>query len=142
MCKRIKYVSRFTKPMDAKKLEELGEQAATNNRKLGVTGILMASGGLFYQVIEGPPEAVDGLLAAIERDERHTDLLILNIELGVSERMFPDWSMKMINLDAASHVRLLPLKVLMQAVYDQQQLLEKMTWGIERTLKHELGKAE
>jgi hypothetical protein len=142
MYKRIRYVSRYTKPMDGTALERLGEQAAAKNRELGVTGFLMASGGLFYQVIEGPPEAVDGLLASIEADERHTDIIMLGTEEGVSDRMFPDWAMKMVNLDAASHVRLLPLKVLMQTVYDQQKLLEKMTWGIERTLKHELGTAE
>jgi hypothetical protein len=30
----------------------------------------------------------------------------------------------------------------MQTVYDQQKLLDKMVWGIERTLKHELSAAE
>ncbi len=52
-------------------------------------------------------------------------------------RIFPDWSMKTVNLDAASHLRLLPLKTLMQAVFDQQQIIDKMVWTIERTLKHE-----
>jgi hypothetical protein len=142
MLKRIKYVSRYSKPIDGDNLDQLGEQAAAKNKDLGVTGFLMASGGLFYQVIEGPPEAVDGLLATIEADERHTDMIMLGVEEDVSNRMFPDWSMKTVNLDAASHVRLLPLKVLMQAVYDQRMLVDKMTWAIERTLKHELGTTE
>jgi hypothetical protein len=128
--------------MEAAELERLGELAAAKNKEIGVTGFLMASGGLFYQVIEGPAEAVDGLYAAIEEDERHTDVLVLGTVDDAPKRQFPNWSMKTINLDAASHVRLLPLKVLLQTVFDQRQLLDKMTWGIERTLKHELGRAE
>jgi hypothetical protein len=139
MMKRIKYASRYSKALTEEELQRLGEQAAAKNEGLGVTGVLMASGGMFYQIIEGPAEAVDGLFAAIERDERHTDVLVLDIEEGVSTRLFPDWSMRTVNLDAASHLRLMPLKVLMQAVYEQRQLVDRMTWAIERTLKHELG---
>jgi hypothetical protein len=141
MMKRIKYVSRYTKPLTESELEDLGRGAAAKNAELGVTGVLMASGGLFYQVIEGPPEAVDELFATIEGDERHTDVLVLDTEEGVTSRLFPEWSMEVVNLDAASHVRLMPLKVLMLAVYDQQKLVDKMIWAIERTLKHELGRS-
>jgi hypothetical protein len=142
MLKRIKYVSRYSKPLNAKQLDELGEAAASKNRALGVTGLLMASGGLFYQVIEGPPEAVDELYAAIEADERHTDIILLSVEHDSPSRLFPDWSMKTVNLDAASHVRLFPLKVLMTAVFEQRQLVDKMIWAIERTLTHEMRDAE
>jgi len=137
--KRMTYVSRYSKPLTERDLDQLGEQAAAKNQELGVTGVLMASGGLFYQVLEGPEEAIDGLFAAIESDDRHTDVLVLGVEEGVSARHFPDWSMRIVNLDAASHVRLLPLKVMMQAVFDQRLLLDKMIWAIERTLKHELS---
>ncbi|MEJ2583113.1 MAG: BLUF domain-containing protein [Acidobacteriota bacterium] len=139
MMKRIKYASRYSKSLTEEELENLGNQAAEKNAELGVTGVLMASGGMFYQVIEGPAECVDGLFAAIEEDERHTDVLVLDVDERVETRLFPDWSMKTVNLDAASHVRLMPLKVLMQAAYDQRQLVDKMTWAIERSLKHELG---
>jgi hypothetical protein len=142
MLKRIKYVSRYTKPMDARQLEQLGQAAAAKNQALGVTGALMTSGGLFYQVIEGPPEAVDELYAVIEADDRHTDIVLLSVEDDAPSRLFPDWSMKMVNLDAASHVRLFPLKVLMTAVFEQRQLVDKMVWAIERTLKHEMRDAD
>ena len=142
MLKRIKYVSRYSKPLDARQLEELGEAAARKNQELGVTGALMATGGLFYQIIEGPSEAVDGLYAAIESDERHTDIIVLSVEEDAPSRLFPDWSMKMVNLDAASHVRLFPLKVLMTAVFEQRRLVDKMVWAIERTLKHEIREAD
>jgi hypothetical protein len=139
MFKRIKYVSRFAQPFRESELEELGKRAAEKNEALGVTGILMTSGGLFYQELEGPRDAVDELFGAIRSDTRHTDLLVLAIEEDVTDRMFPNWSMKTVNLDAAAHVRLLPLKILMEAVFDQQQLIDKMVWGIERGLRQEFG---
>ncbi len=135
--KRIKYVSRFAKPFSESELDKLGEQAATKNKGLDVTGVLITSGGVFFQVLEGPADAVDGIFGAIEADARHTDLVVLGVEEQVNTRIFPDWSMKTVNLDAASHVRLLPLKTLMQAVFEQQQIIDKMVWTIERTLKHE-----
>ena len=69
-------------------------------------------------------------------------LLVLDIEEGVTSRLFPGWSMKTVDLDAAAHVRLLPLKIMMQAVYEQRLLVDKMIWGIERTLQHELRSSD
>ena len=138
MTKRITYVSRFSKPMNERELQSLGEAAAKKNKQNDVTGFLMVSGGLFYQVLEGPEDAVDEIYSAIAADDRHTDLLLLRSEDDVSSRLFPDWSMKTINLDAASHVRLLPVKALVKAVYEQQRLIDNMIWAIERTVHHEI----
>ena len=137
--KRIKYVSRFAQPFRPSELEELGKQAADKNKSLDITGILMTSGGLFYQVLEGPRDAVDEIFGYIRNDPRHTDVLVLSIEEDASERLFPDWSMETFNLDAMAHVRLLPLKVLMEAVFDQQQHIDKMMWAIERGLRQEFS---
>ena len=138
MAKRITYVSRFSKPMDERELQALGEAAAEKNQQNDTTGFLMVSGGLFYQVLEGPEEKVDEIYAAIAADDRHTDLLLLRSKEDVSGRLYPDWSMKTINLDAASHVRLLPVKALVKAVYEQQRLIDNMIWAIERTVHHEM----
>lgn len=138
MLKRITYVSRFAKPFSESELAELGELSARNNKELGVTGVLMTSGGIFFQILEGPAEAVDRVYAAIASDSRHTDLVVLELEQEIATRNYPDWSMKTIDLDAASHVRLLPLKVMMETVFEQQLLIDKMLWAIDRTLKHEL----
>ncbi len=141
--KRVTYISRYAKSMSSEELKELGDLAAEKNRELGVTGVLMASGGLFYQVIEGPGEIIDELYATIERDGRHTDLLLLDSEDGVKARRFPDWSMGLVNLDAASNVRLFPLKAMIKAVFDQQILVGNMIWAIERTVRYEMkGSAE
>ena len=138
MLKRITYVSRFAQPLTADELERLGRAAAEKNESLDVTGVLMVSGGIFYQVLEGPEEPVEGIYRSIEADERHTDVLLLREERSVDLRFFPDWSMKTINLDAAAHVRLLPLKALIKAVFEQRRLQDNMVWAIERTIQHEM----
>ena len=138
MTKRITYISRFSKHLVERELNALGEASAERNRELEITGFLMVSGGLFYQVLEGPEENVDDLYAAIAADERHTDVLLLRAEENVSSRLYPDWSMKTINLDASSHVRLLAVKALVKAVYEQQRLIDNMIWAIERTVHHEM----
>jgi hypothetical protein len=135
--KRIKYVSRFAMPFRENELEELGERAAEKNKDLDITGVLITSGGLFYQVLEGPKDAVDEIFGYIRADKRHTDLVVLGIEEDVTQRLFPDWPMKTVNLDAEAHARLLPLKVLMEAVFEQQQHLDKMMWAIDRGLRQE-----
>jgi hypothetical protein len=139
MEKRITYVSRYAKAMSSEELESLGAAAEEKNRELGVSGVLMASGGLFYQVLEGPEEVVDELYATITADPRHTDLLLLRSESQIQGRLFPDWSMRTLNLDAASHVRLLPLKALIKAAFEQQRLIDNMVWAIERTVQYEMG---
>lgn len=140
--KRITYISSFAKAMDENQLGELGKMAAKKNESLDVTGVLMASGGLFYQVLEGPEEHVDELYATIKRDGRHTNLLLLNSEDDVPARNYPDWSMELINLDAASHVRLFPLKALIKSVFEQSKLMDNMVWSIERTVQHEMKRVD
>lgn len=141
MVKRIRYVSRFESPLSESDVQAIGEQSRRNNERLDLTGVLMASGGLFYQVLEGPAEAVDEVYRKIVEDGRHTDLLLLSTETGV-DRLFPTWSMQTINLDAASHVRLFPLKALIMAVFEQTRLAEQMMWAIERTVQHEMRRSD
>jgi len=138
MFKRITYVSRYAKPMTTEDIENLGTHAAANNLELGLTGFLMASGGLFYQTIEGPPEAVDEVYEAILADDRHSDIILLTSQESVPRRLFPDWSMKTVDLDADAHVRLLPVKALMKAVFEQRRLVDNMVGAIERALQYEL----
>lgn len=141
MIKRIRYVSRFESPLSEADIQAIGEQSRRNNERLDLTGVLMASGGLFYQVLEGPAEAVDEVYRKIVEDGRHTDLLLLSTETGV-DRLFPTWSMQTINLDASSHVRLFPLKALIMAVFEQTRLAEQMMWAIERTVQHEMRRSD
>jgi hypothetical protein len=136
--KRIRYVSRFTRPMTAEEIDEIASHAETRNAERRITGVMMASGGLFYQVIEGPDEEIDDLFRAILHDPRHTDILVLDVEEEVDERQFPAWSMRTMNLDAAAQVRLMPVKALFKAIFEQRRLLENLVESAERVLRYEM----
>ncbi len=134
MLKRMKYVSRYARSLSAADVVHLAESASRKNAKIGVTGVLMTSGGIFFQIIEGPPEAVDGLWAAIQRDPRHTDVLLLSSEEGVRRRLFPDWGMRAMDLDAEAGDRLEPLKAILSAVLAQRQVMDNLSTVLERAV--------
>jgi len=48
--------------------------------------------GTFFQVLEGAPDAVDGLFGAIRRDARHRQLTVI-IREPVAARTFGEWTM-------------------------------------------------
>ncbi len=72
-------------------------RAAAKNQRLGITGALLFDGGYFAQTLEGDRQAVQALFAEIERDPRHTDVL-LAWELDRETRAFPDWGVCRIDL--------------------------------------------
>ncbi|OQX02467.1 MAG: family 3 adenylate cyclase [Desulfobacteraceae bacterium IS3] len=125
--KRITYISKFASPMSEKQIEEIGEVSYRNNQKEGLTGVFLCVGGLFFQIIEGDEEKIDGLYAKIVSDKRHKDVLCLKTEFDITERLFPDWSMKTINLDKADNNLILPIRILLQSVTESHRIIEKYT---------------
>ena len=67
-------------------------QARRNNRRDDITGALVCRHDVYIQLIEGPADAIDDLIARIERDDRHCNVT-LALEDTVEERMFPHWEM-------------------------------------------------
>jgi hypothetical protein len=136
--KRMSYVSRFSRPFSADELQDLAADAATRNRGLGVTGMLMSSGGIFYQVIEGPVDAVNDLFHKIALDPRHKDVLVLTVQEEVEDRQFPSWAMKKMNLDEGAVSRLDPLKALLEAIVVQRNATNRMMGVLTRSIWQEL----
>ena len=68
------------------------ESARRNNARLGVTGVLILSDGVFFQALEGEAEVLDGLLDQILADPRHEDARVFRRE-AISARNFGDWQM-------------------------------------------------
>jgi hypothetical protein len=64
----------------------------TNNVEAAVTGALIFNTVLFAQVLEGPLDGVERIFEQIQRDLRHSDLMVLESGL-VAARDFPKWSM-------------------------------------------------
>jgi len=137
--KRIRYVSRFSRTLTSEEIESLVQRAEGKNAVLGITGIFMATGNLFYQLIEGPEDAIDRLFATILSDERHRDILVLETETEVTGRFFPDWSMRRIEIDDAAHARLAPMASLLEQIVNTRRELARQTHQLERALWQELA---
>ncbi len=67
-------------------------EARLRNEALGVSGLLLAKGGRFMQVLEGPSWSVEDRYAAIERDPRHREVKSLSRE-EITTRRFDGWAM-------------------------------------------------
>ena len=138
MVKRIKYISRFAKPLTNEDVDEIARVSEENNRKQDLTGALMVSGGVFFQVVEGPKEAVDDLWGRLQKDPRHKEILLLRAEEGDLPRIFPEWRMKKVHLDRKADVRTEPLKAILQAVLRQSLMIDELTGVLERAAWHEM----
>lgn len=72
--------------------------AHRNNLRDGITGLLIHHNNLFFQVLEGPTEAVKECYSRIAKDRLHTNLAIL-WEGEVDARNYPRWAMGLANPD-------------------------------------------
>lgn len=70
----------------------------SNNPQHKIGGVLYYGDGYFFQCLEGDSDVVDGLMAKIMQDSRHTGVQILKVN-PVEERIFKNWSMKYIPLE-------------------------------------------
>ena len=138
MLKRIKYVSHMTAPLSVDELRALQQQSTRHNMACGITGVLMTSGGLFFQVIEGPAAAVDALWAKIKDDPRHRDVLLVSSDEKVRDRLFPDWAMETISVDASRAERLEPLHAILETIIANKGTIERLTGALERAIWAEL----
>ena len=136
--KRVSYMSKFTRPLTHDEVTQLATKAAERNRSLGVTGMLMTSGGIFYQVLEGPPDAVDDLYRKIAADARHQDVLVLSTQEDVEDRQFPSWAMKKVNLDEDAVARLEPIRALLDAIVMQRETMQRLMGVLSRSVWQEL----
>jgi hypothetical protein len=108
MIQRIVYFSRNvmagTDSQMKAEVEGILATARRNNAQAGVTGSLIFNSGGFAQVLEGRPEDVGAIFEKIQRDERHSDVLVLECR-DVATRTFPNWSMGFVGA-RAGHERL------------------------------------
>lgn len=88
----VSYVSTETQPFDDDRLAALLAQSRRSNHAHALTGMLLHRRGRFFQVLEGPEDAVDALIATIRRDPRHRDVRVLLRE-QIEARRFDEWTM-------------------------------------------------
>jgi hypothetical protein len=94
------YVSSAHSNLTDQDLTKLLEVSRENNKKRGITGMLLYRGGDFMQVIEGPAASIERLLTALSRDTRHTGMIVLK-KMVITERQFSGWQMAFRDLNGA-----------------------------------------
>jgi hypothetical protein len=86
---RYAYCSRAVGGVDAQReaLNAFGPAVRAHNPQQGITGALLGFNGYYLHVVEGLAPAVDALIARIDADSRHSDIVVLERAL-VTRRTF------------------------------------------------------
>jgi Sensors of blue-light using FAD len=87
--KRVCYISTAASNIDENSGLKIAEQAEAANKSQDITGLLLFNGVNFWQIIEGPTEAVDNLM---EKIRRHTGIIMRFSETSIG-RWFENWSL-------------------------------------------------
>ncbi len=125
--KRITYISKLSAPLSINEVENLGDAFTKKNKENNITGVLIFIRGIFFQLIEGQEDKIDELYNKIKYDPRHTEVVCLKTEYDAKERLFPEWSMKTINLDENTSEIMRPLRILLQNVMESHSIILQYT---------------
>lgn len=118
---RLFYVSRPRVGISAPEVHRLVGTSQVNNRRRGVTGLLVYDGQSFAQVLEGEPAALDELMARIAADDRHGQVHVLKREDDAPERRFGAWAMHLLESPATAD----DLQVLLSQPVPDAELVER-----------------
>ncbi|EJL84668.1 diguanylate phosphodiesterase [Pantoea sp. GM01] len=97
MLTTILYRSHLHDHVPIKTLEDMVAKANSKNKNSDVTGILLFDGLHFFQLLEGPREAVQGIYQRICQDARHHNLVELMHDFA-PERRFGKVGMELFDL--------------------------------------------
>lgn len=126
--KRIFYVSRFARPLTKRDIGAIQRSAVRYNHRHGVTGILVCLGDMFFQALEGKEAVVDKLYnERILRDTRHRSVLCLSAVSGINVRMFPEWDMRVHDLNEETEVLPLAFRQMLTALLESSQIISQYT---------------
>ena len=93
--KELKYLIYFSKPtsIDYETIKNIFAISRENNNKTGLTGSLIYRSDLYFQFLEGPPDAVTKTFEKIKLDTRHSELHKIQEDM-TSRRLFASWAMR------------------------------------------------
>ncbi|CUU26173.1 Blue light-and temperature-regulated antirepressor YcgF (plasmid) [Duffyella gerundensis] len=121
MLSTIIYRSHLADDVPIKSLEYLAEKANKLNSLFNVTGILLFNGTHFFQVLEGPEEAVLDIYGRILSDTRHHNVVELMRDHGPARR-FGNAGMELFDL------RQYDKESVLQAVLDKGTSKYRLTY--------------
>lgn len=87
-----KSISNIAAPELIESFSQILQVSTERNRRDEITGFLAFDRGNFFQVLEGPRDAVAACYARIGEDARHGQLETL-LDESVAQRTFGQWSM-------------------------------------------------
>ena len=93
---QVVYCSRASEGVDARAVDRILASSHRHNPERGITGLLVFGSGIFFQWLEGPRDGVQELMDILRKDPRHQDVVTLAETEEVRERLFPDWSMELV----------------------------------------------
>jgi hypothetical protein len=89
---QLAYFSTAATEQNPATVHEILVASRVNNRRDGITGLLVAGGNRYMQVIEGPAYAIEILFEKIRRDDRHVGVTAF-LTRRIIRRSFDGWSM-------------------------------------------------
>jgi len=89
---QIIYISTAKPGTGDRDVDEILATSRINNRRDGITGLLISDGTRFLQALEGEQEAVEAAYLRIKTDKRHRAAVILSSKT-TPERQFGTWDM-------------------------------------------------
>jgi len=87
---RFVYVSTATQDLTAQQIADIAGACHRNNRRAGLTGMLVAHQGRFLHILEGDEAAIRRRAEKIQHDPRHGDFKVLQAR-EIQMRAFLDW---------------------------------------------------
>ena len=122
---RLLYFSRAQIDMsDMLAVGEVVRQAARNNARRSITGVLATSDDAFIQLLEGPRAALSNLLGQLYGDTRHGGIRIVDFQM-IERRVTGAWSMAAPTLE--SRFAYEPLSYERLRRIDSRDLLQRMS---------------
>jgi hypothetical protein len=97
---QLTYASRTSRSLGPGDVKDILSASQCNNARVGITGALCLSNGIFLQQLEGDRTAVNELYHRLLNDVRHRDTAVLDFG-EIPHRRFTSWSMGLLgSLDA------------------------------------------
>jgi len=96
---RLLYVSFTTFEPELEQYIDILKVSRKRNAASNISGVLLAAGRTYMQVLEGEKEMVMATFDRIRADRRHDNVTLLAAEI-VDERLFPAWSMGFFHMTA------------------------------------------